>query len=106
METCSYCGGNCPNEPDDSENLCDGFAGAIDDLDSEPEPQEDDYQTEDYQKFYQYGKLVVEVPDGEDWEPYVKSHMMKNNFFPSVFAISDHGNSCLLHWDFDATEPI
>lgn len=31
-EQCSYCGGNCPNEDDDSENLCDGFAGNIDGL--------------------------------------------------------------------------
>ena len=29
---CHYCGGNCPNEPDDSEYLCDGFAGDIDGL--------------------------------------------------------------------------
>ena len=29
---CYYCGGNCPNEPDDSEYLCDGFAGDIDGL--------------------------------------------------------------------------
>ena len=29
---CRYCGGNCPNEPDDSEYLCDGFAGDIDSL--------------------------------------------------------------------------
>jgi CO dehydrogenase/acetyl-CoA synthase alpha subunit len=31
-ESCHYCQGNCPNEPDDSENLCDGFAGDIDGL--------------------------------------------------------------------------
>lgn len=31
-ESCAYCGYNCPNEPDDSENLCDGFAGDIDGL--------------------------------------------------------------------------
>lgn len=29
---CAYCGGNCPDEPEDSENLCDGFAGDIDNL--------------------------------------------------------------------------
>ena len=32
METCKYCGGNCPNEPENSEHLCDGFAGDIDNL--------------------------------------------------------------------------
>ena len=31
-EQCRYCGGTCPNEPDDSEHLCDGFAGDIDGL--------------------------------------------------------------------------
>ena len=34
---CYYCGGNCPNEPDDSEYLCDGFAGDIDGLYAEEE---------------------------------------------------------------------
>ena len=29
---CYYCGDNCPNEPDDSEYMCDGFAGDIDGL--------------------------------------------------------------------------
>lgn len=31
-ETCYYCGGDCPNQPEDSEHLCDGFAGDIDEL--------------------------------------------------------------------------
>ena len=30
--SCYYCGGNCPNEPKDSEFLCDSYAGDIDDL--------------------------------------------------------------------------
>lgn len=25
-ETCDYCGGNCPNEPEDSKYLCDEYA--------------------------------------------------------------------------------
>ncbi len=37
-EKCKYCGGNCPNEPADSEHLCDGFAGDIDNLYEEHEP--------------------------------------------------------------------
>jgi len=36
---CPYCGGNCPNEPDDSPNLCDGFAGDIDGLVKEDDEQ-------------------------------------------------------------------
>ena len=35
METCKYCGSNCPNEPEGSEYLCDYFAGDIDNLYSE-----------------------------------------------------------------------
>ena len=38
-EECRYCGGNCPNEPDDSEYLCDGFAGDIDGLYAEEEEE-------------------------------------------------------------------
>ena len=29
---CRYCGENCPVQPDNSEYLCDGFAGDIDGL--------------------------------------------------------------------------
>jgi len=32
LEKCYYCGGNCPNEPKDSEFLCDSYAGDIDNL--------------------------------------------------------------------------
>ena len=32
---CKYCGGDCVNEPEDSEFLCDGFAGDIDGLDED-----------------------------------------------------------------------
>jgi len=35
MSDCPYCGGNCPNEPDNSEFLCDGFSGDIDGLSEE-----------------------------------------------------------------------
>ena len=31
-ESCYYCGGDCPNQREDSEHLCDGFAGDIDGL--------------------------------------------------------------------------
>lgn len=62
----------------------------------EPRREEDDYCTEDHHNFYQNGKLVVEVPEGEEWEPYIREHMEKEGFFPSVWFISDHGNEHLL----------
>lgn len=65
------------------------------------EPEEGDYLTEDHIRFYQYGKLVVEVPlDKErsykDWRSFVKAHMDKGKFWPNVWFISDHGNYLLL----------
>ena len=27
LEVCYYCGGDCPNQPENSEWLCDGFSG-------------------------------------------------------------------------------
>ena len=49
-EECHYCGDNCPDEPDDSEHLCDGFAGDIDGLYAEDAPTPEDTQAavEDY----------------------------------------------------------
>jgi hypothetical protein len=41
-DRCPYCGGGCPTEPDDSPNLCDGFAGDIDGLcESDPDASAD-----------------------------------------------------------------
>lgn len=126
---CETCDGPCPDcysggPGDEDTNLCDTCERELvecdDDSDHEPycpmccdrcpdcaaadEPGEDDYKTEDHRHFYQYGKLVVTVPEEHDWEPYIKAHMLKQQFFPSVFSISDHGNTCLCEWDFDKTD--
>ena len=42
LEECRYCGGNCPNELEDSEFLCDGFAGDIDNLYKEERKEKKD----------------------------------------------------------------
>ena len=34
---CHYCNGDCPNQPEDSDWLCDGFAGDIDNIYKEEE---------------------------------------------------------------------
>jgi hypothetical protein len=67
----------------------------IDEVDTEPE--EGDYTTGDHRKFYQYGKLVCEVPEDEDWQDHVRRHMNKEQFWPNVWWISDHGNAHLLN---------
>ena len=42
--TCMYCEGNCPNEPKDSEYLCDGYAGDIDHLYKECHETEEEFK--------------------------------------------------------------
>jgi hypothetical protein len=61
------------------------------------EPAEGDYTTEDHRTFYQYGKRVVVVAEGEDWCKAVAAHSAANNFFPDVWFISDHGNAHLIN---------
>jgi hypothetical protein len=77
-------------EPDPEAELTEEFS----------EPEEGDYTTGDYSKFYQYGKLVVQADiDADDWRPAVQAHMDKEQFFPNVWCISDHGNAHLLSMD-------
>jgi hypothetical protein len=59
-------------------------------------PQEDDITTPDYQHFYQYGHLIFTVEDDEDMDIALREHMSGANFWPNVWAISDHGNAHLL----------
>lgn len=68
------------------------------DFEEDDQPQEDDYTTSDHCEFYQNGKLVVEVDkDADDWRPAVRAHMDKEQFWPNVWFISDHGNAHLLN---------
>ena len=67
------------------------------------EPEEGDLFTYDYRFFFEAGnasvfdvrlrrRIKVEVPEGKDWQPYVKAYMDKQQFWPSVWFVSDHGN--------------
>lgn len=60
------------------------------------EPEEGDYFTEDHGRFYQYGKVVVEVDKDDDWRPAVRKHMEQEKFYPNVWFVSDHGNYHLM----------
>jgi hypothetical protein len=64
-----------------------------DDDDIDDEPQDGDYQTEDHQRFYQYGKLVLTVPEDGDHVAAIRDHMRHSGFYPSAWFISDHGNA-------------
>jgi hypothetical protein len=60
------------------------------------EPEEGDYTTSDYRQFFQYEKLAVTVPEGGEWQKSVRRHMDREQFWPNVWFISDHGNPHLL----------
>ena len=63
------------------------------------EPTEDDITTEDHATFYQYGKVWLkldrDLSTEEMWKA-IELQMKKDNFFPSVWSISDHGNAHLM----------
>jgi hypothetical protein len=65
--------------------------------DEEPhEPCEDDLVTYDHVKVYQYGKVVLETtPDR--FAQDVLAFMDKEQFWPNVWFVSDHGNAHLLN---------
>ena len=54
----------------------------------EGEPTEDDITTEDYETWYQYGKLFY---TGD--EKGLKAELDKGNLFPDIWWVSDHGNT-------------
>lgn len=65
--------------------------------DTPSEPEEGDYTSSDYKNWYQYNKRVLVTPEGgEDYKVIIKNHMERNNFYPNVWIISDHGNAHLI----------
>lgn len=75
--------------------------------DDEPEPEEGDLFTHDHTCFFECGSTScfqvklglgakVIVPHGEDWQQHVRAYMKRVNFWPNVWFVSDHGNTCLL----------
>ena len=65
------------------------------------EPEEGDYTTEDHGRFCQFGKLAVVVDEIEEWPHMLKAHMDREQFWPNVWFVSDHGNAHLIDM-FDA----
>ena len=69
--------------------------------DAEIEPEEGDYTTTDHLNFYQYGKLALNVAEGDPWAHRLAEVMKDEGFWPNVWWISDHGNAHLIDM-FDA----
>jgi type I site-specific restriction endonuclease len=53
----------------------------------EGEPDEEDITTTDHQNFYYLRKKIASSPSE------AKAWMKKNNYFPTVWFVSDHGNA-------------
>jgi hypothetical protein len=56
-------------------------------------PQEDDITIQPNGDVYQYGKLLFEVGDDDDRDAMIRAHMDREQFWPNVWIISDHGNA-------------
>lgn len=67
-----------------------------DDEEEFDEPEEGDITTEDHRRFYQYGKLVLDLDEDDDHEAAVREFMERSKFWPNVWFISDHGNAHLM----------
>jgi hypothetical protein len=70
-------------------------------------PESGDLVTYDHEYFYEIGKagvfdvklkrnFSVRVPRDEDWQPHVKAFMDKDQYWPNVWFIDDHGGHLLL----------
>lgn len=80
----------------------------LDDEEDEPtEPEEEDLVTYDDKYFYTAGSHSVfdvkmrrnpafVVGDGEDRDAAIRAYMDKEQFWPNVWSISDHGNAHLI----------
>lgn len=76
-------------------------------IDQEPEyeePDEGDWITSDHRNFYSYGKRVLEVDDDTATDhkrlwAAIDATMKRQNFYPNVWFISDHGNWHLMTRD-------
>ena len=63
------------------------------------EPDEGDWTTEDHRRFYADRELVLDLPadtgECEMWAA-IAARMKKDNLWPNVWWISDHGNAHLM----------
>jgi len=88
--------GNQHDKDMKKENLTSAEPNFDSELDNEPtefeyDSEGGDISTTDHQKWYQYGKLYHQGS-----EDSLKQKMDKDQFWPNVFFISDHGNAHLI----------
>lgn len=57
----------------------------------EPAPDDDDYITRDYVTFYQHGREILRVREGENWEDAIRAHMEEQQYWPGVWVEEERG---------------
>lgn len=69
------------------------------DQDEFSKPEEGDITTEDHARFFQYGKLWLEIDkdiDTREMNAAIRHKMDQDQFWPNIWFISDHGNAHLM----------
>lgn len=56
-------------------------------------PDDDAVTTEDHCTFYQYGKVVLECDEDDDYKAKLREWMEQQRSWPDVWFVSDHGNA-------------
>lgn len=68
-------------------------------------PEEGDLTTENHRQFWvvgatsRYPAIDLTEDESEEWQKHVKAYMDRQQFWPNVWSVSDHGNTCLLSLD-------
>jgi hypothetical protein len=103
-----------------SEDALDRYRAECEGDDEALGPQEDDIITEDHEKWYQSGRLVLSLaangqwyahsrkfPAGqtigtfEDYRDALQAYMKRTGYSPNCWFISDHGNAHLISFEAD-----
>jgi hypothetical protein len=108
---CERCHEPLDDDEDRETGLC-SECSYLDDDGDPVEPEEGDYVTEDDEscrrmRFHEYGTrrhLLTVYPDETDWVRAVKDHMEREQFWPNVWFLSDHGNWHLWRLSCDESE--
>jgi hypothetical protein len=78
----------------------DGYFLSEEEAEEAAGPQDGDWVTEDHRTFYEQGSRrtkPVTVGEDEDWRTVLRARMDKEQFWPNVWFVSDHGNAHLLN---------
>lgn len=62
----------------------------------EIEPDAGDNTTSDHRNSFQFGRLVLVVDERDEWAHVLKDHIDREQFWPNLWFLSDHGTVSLV----------